>query len=319
MNRKGNTVAEGVVAAGLSGALYTTSLFLPAGIMTALFSPLPLAYYTWRQTAWTAALFALLAALIPAYFAPIGGASYLVQFGLGGVLLGETMKRGLKPEYIIGAYTLLSTAAALVILVVTANAASLSPADLVDSIAAEWRKAISDALGTDAGQAPRETLVALESRLEEVVDFLAHSFFGLTVSINLLTGWLNAAWLRRLARARGAKLDNWLYWRAPDSWIWALILPGLAMLFGDGVVKMAGTNILFISVSVYFLQGLAIIQLILTEKNASPFIRIPIYALIVLYVPGAPVAVAVLGAFDMWLNFRSRVVKPPADRGNENK
>ena len=317
MNSRGGTLAEGIVAAGISGALYTLSLFLPVGIVAALFSPLPLAWLAWRRPAWQALAFALLAATLPAFIAPVSGIAFLTQFGLGGVLLGEGIKREWRPEVIVGGFTLLSSVAALLILGVMAAMASQTPGELIDSIAVEWREAISRGLGSSEGTPPQETLVALEARLDEVVNFLAHSFFGLSFSVALLTGWANAAWLRRLLRAKGVEVSNWLEWRAPESWIWVLIASAGAMVLGEGMVETIGNNVLFVAVTVYFLQGLAIIQFTLVEKKASPLVRIPLYAVIVLYVPAAPVAVAVMGAFDLWLNFRSRVT-PPADMKKTN-
>jgi uncharacterized protein YybS (DUF2232 family) len=90
----------------------------------------------------------------------------------------------------------------------------------------------------------------------------------------------------------------------PEQLVWILIVAGFAMLVKSQQVTTAALNILIVVVSLYCVQGLAIIVHFFTRFAVPKFARVLFYIFLALQ-PYLAVAVAVLGIFDIWGDFRS--------------
>ena len=92
-------------------------------------------------------------------------------------------------------------------------------------------------------------------------------------------------------------------WQAPDLLVWAVIGSGLLMLFPASATKLLGLNVLLISTTIYFFQGIAIVSFFFEKIQIPRFLKILIYIIIALW-QLAWLAVIGIGLFDMWFNFR---------------
>jgi hypothetical protein len=90
----------------------------------------------------------------------------------------------------------------------------------------------------------------------------------------------------------------------PEHLIWFVIVPGFALLISNPNVTTAAMNVLVVVLALYFMQGLAV-ALHLFDRFVIPrYIRIIFYFLLALQ-PYLVVALATLGIFDLWGNFRA--------------
>ena len=138
--------------------------------------------------------------------------------------------------------------------------------------------------------------IALIARIYPAIVLIG---IGATAGLNLLA-------LRRLAAGLGQALPvgDLKKFRNPDHLIWFAIAAGFALLITNSLVSTAALNLLVVTLSLYFLQGLAIILHFFDRFAVSRFFRAIFYVMLALQ-PYLAFAAALLGVFDLWGNFRT--------------
>lgn len=272
-------------------------------------SPLPLALAAWSAGAVGAGI-GLSAGLAMATLltGPLGAAVYASQFGLGAGLLGLALKRERAPHVAVGAFAITTTAAFWALLGVLAVQAGQSPWALVTQTVQASLAQAKDLLLRSAADA--ETAEAARQWAETSGRFLIRAFPGLLAAFGIFVGWANALLVRQVLRRRGLPLPVWNTWRLGEHWIWILIGSGLLALLGGTTGSAAGLNAFIPAVAVYFLQGLAILQHLFEAKGFPRVFRGLAYVMLFVQFP-IMLLVAAVGAFDLWVDFRSRW-SPPA-------
>lgn len=105
-------------------------------------------------------------------------------------------------------------------------------------------------------------------------------------------------------------------WRAPEHFIWLVIIPGFAVFFLHTSLRVIALNVLVASLAVYFFQGLCVINFYFARKNAPPFLKVLAY-FVIFVIQIVAVIVVIMGLLDMWLDFRKLLrepkVPPPSD------
>lgn len=299
-------------AGALSAALFAASLWLPPfGFLGALLSPLPLAVVARRgglRGALTAAGGAV--AVLYALTGLVGAAVYASQFAAGGCALGMMLRGRARPEVAVGSYALLSTAAFWASLAVLASRAGTGPLTyLGETLEQAVQQAGAFVLQADADA---ETTLAVQSWAEQTGRMLSLAFPGLYAVLALLTGWVNAVVARRVTGDDAE--SSWSGWRAPEIWIWGLIGSGLLALLAGGGLGTAALNVFVAALGVYFLQGFAVVHHLFSARGFPRSFRALAYALLFVQLP-LMLAVAGLGAFDLWFDFRARWAPRPPEQG----
>jgi len=126
--------------------------------------------------------------------------------------------------------------------------------------------------------------------------------------INFLT--VRFLWLRFYSRKyfEGVDVARWMF---PDPLVWLLIGSVGALFFGEGLLRAAGMNFVFILLILYLFQGLAIVIHILTAKAFPKWVWVIVFVLILIQ-PMFMGLVMGIGLFDIWVDFRKiRKTAPP--------
>ena len=304
-----NHWAASVGAGALAVVLFASSEWVPlAGIALCLASPLPVALAAARggiAGAGVASLSGALGSLV--LTGPIGSAVFTSQFAASGCALGLAARARCSPEVVVGAYSIVAIAAFWAMLGVAGASTGIGGWGLLQGTVDQAVEAASEFLLR--GESQPEAALAVQAWAENARHLLPMAFPGLFALLATLTGWANCLLLRRLmGELRGAP---WTQWRAPERWIWVLIASGLIALFGGGPLGATGLNIFIAAIGVYLLQGVAVVQSWFEAKGVPPLFRIAAYALLFFQFP-VTVLVAAVGAFDLWIDFRSRwTPRPP--------
>jgi uncharacterized protein YybS (DUF2232 family) len=296
-------LAEGA----LSCLLFASSFWLPPfGFLACLLSPLPVAAAAWRSGPGAGALALAAGALAATLSTGLDVAAvYAFYFALGGLLLGLACRRAASPEVAVGLFAAVSIAAFWGTLGIQAAQAGTTPVALL----AEGVRQSADHMRNllrDAKAAPE-----LIASAQAWADRFARGFPGAVAALSILVGWANGMGLRRIARSRGIALPPWNTWRAREGWIWILIGSGLLALLGKGTAATVALNVFIPALAVYFLQGLAIVHHLFEAKAFPRFLRALTYVLLFVQLP-VMLLLAGVGAFDLWLDFRSRWSPPAA-------
>jgi len=93
-------------------------------------------------------------------------------------------------------------------------------------------------------------------------------------------------------------------WKTAEPAVWLFIASGfLYLMISSEAVKTLALNFFLVSLTLYFFQGLAIVSYYFHHKKVPFFLRGLGYALLVLE-QISMLAVAGLGLFDLWMDFR---------------
>lgn len=287
------------------GLLASGSVFPILGVFLSLLSPIPFVLLRLRH-----GLLSLVLALSLTTFAVMGLSSpaqavaFLLEFGLPGILLAETLQRGSRPEITVAAVAVLLTVGGLAVLVLASDVWTQPISAIsqhVERLLADM-EAFTARLGLSAeGAAP---LYGAGTKLRT---FLVMAFPGMFFAGSLLTAAGYAVFLRALMRRWAAQLGGVslepLRWELPEPLVWVFIGAGILYLTGLSWLQAVGVNALIVLISLYFLQGLSIAAFLFQRFQLPRFLA-ALSVLLLLVQPFLTLVVAGVGLFDVWFAFR---------------
>jgi uncharacterized protein YybS (DUF2232 family) len=302
---------KGTLLDTIKGGISTLALFLAyislplVGMLPGLFAPLPGMYYTVKSGKAVGIAVVLITAAVLAIIADSSALLlYLVQSGLTSLALPHFLARG------YGAARAISYSVAVSLACILLFAAAFWLVRGVD-LHGEILKGINYSISQTASLYEKsgltgEDLQALQQGMKQAGVLIGRVYPALVlVSIGAIAG-LNLLVLARLAARlnRPLPIGDFRKFRNPEHLIWVVIVAGFALLLKSVDVTTAALNVLIVTLSLYFLQGLAIITHLFDRFAVPRFVRVIFYVLLALQ-PYLTVAVAALGIFDLWGNFRT--------------
>lgn len=137
---------------------------------------------------------------------------------------------------------------------------------------------------------------------------LSPSIFISLSWMGLLAGFLTARKIFSKSGLPGSRQlanhKNLSMWKASDYLIIALLIGIIISVFAPGKAKFIGYNVILIAVSIYLVQGLAIMSFFLAKLKFKLPVRIFSYIFVFLFANPALIFVAFTGIFDTWFDFR---------------
>jgi uncharacterized protein YybS (DUF2232 family) len=302
---------KGIMLDSIKGSVATAALFLAyislplAGILPGLFVPLPGMYYALKSGKGVGFAIVLITMALLAIIAnPMALILYLVQGGVISLALPHFDDRGWGGMRSIVSGVALSFF--FLVLIVT-FAWLLRGVDVHGMILKGIDSSISQTVALyEKSDLKENELLTLQQGMKQAGAVVGRIYPALVlVALGAIAG-LNLQLLRRMAERlnRPLALTELSRFRNQDHLVWFLIVPGFALLVRNTDVSTAALNVLAVILALYFVQGLAV-ALHLFDRFAVPrFIRITFYFLLALQ-PYLAVALATLGIFDLWGDFRT--------------
>ncbi|MDT8440732.1 MAG: DUF2232 domain-containing protein [Desulfuromonadales bacterium] len=278
-----------------------------AAVVFNMLTPLPATYNGVRfgaEIGWlTVAATALLILLLDATGSVV---LYLIQFGLPAGVLAWLLGRGLAWDRAVMVALGSLLAASLVGLLAYSLLEAEGPLQVAGAVIDReigQATAIMDE-AFRSSELPAKERQEIAVALQRMAEFMRDVYAGLAIVVSLFMLLGQVLLLSLLSFGRytlpGPAFQDW---KAPEPLVWPLILSGFTVFLVDGPLRLLAMNLLTITLPIYFLQGLAIIDSFFRRKNFSPLLRTAGYALLVLINP-LPLLVACLGLFDLWVDFR---------------
>lgn len=149
------------------------------------------------------------------------------------------------------------------------------------------------------------------------------SAFLILLALGLWIALLSESpWLPTQKMTKSLRISKLQSLRVPDAYIW-IFLGSVVFAFSDfkltfdtTVLQKVAVNILYISVILYFFQGVAIIGTFFRWQKMGQVWQLLAY---VIFITQLFLAVSFLGLIDFWLDFRGRMVKKSArPTGDDN-
>jgi uncharacterized protein YybS (DUF2232 family) len=153
---------------------------------------------------------------------------------------------------------------------------------------------------------PQESIDALANSLDRIQYVLVRIMPSIMAASTLFVAWINLIVIRPLMVHRGIDFPEFgrlNHWRAPDPLIWGVIACGVIMFIPVTGIRFLGINGLLVLLTIYFMQGIAIVSFYFEKKGLPRFVRVVLYAMIAFQQLFLLVVIGI-GLFDMWINFR---------------
>lgn len=287
-------------------ALFLAYIFLPlAGFLPGLYTPLPALFYTIKGGRVLGFSIVLVTAVSLAVFmSPTITLLYLFQGGLFSLLIPLFLAKGMGVARTI-AY---SVAVCFVcLLLVVASAWQFYGVDVHDLVLKGIDSSVSQTIAIyNKGGFKEDDLTALRLGAKELGEIVARIYPALVLVAMGIIAALNLQGLKRFAKKLECQLPvgELRTFRNPDHLIWFVIVPGFSLLAGNTHVTTAALNVLVVSLTLYLFQGMAVVLHHFDRYAVPGFVRITFYVMLTLQ-PYLAVALAVLGVFDLWGNFRT--------------
>ena len=296
----------------IKGGVLTLALFLAyvtfpvIGLLPGIFVPLPAIYFYLKRGMVTGVTIFTITVVV---LAAMGEGSvpllYICQAGIISLLIpyfylqGKGTARSIA--YSVGIVSLLIASIAAVFGI-------WSGVDLQATLLSGIRTSTDQAVAIYSKQGlKKEELDLLTSGMRQAGELIARVFPALLVISLGCIAVLNMSVFFRLAAKYLPRLpqpESFLGFRNPEPLVWVLIAAGFAMLLPQPETQRVSLNVLLLCTFVYFLQGLAIV-LAFFRRSATPPLARGIFWLVLMFQPYLAAAIAVLGIFDIWGDFRT--------------
>lgn len=310
MQRIAHFISKNVLFDIAKGSTVTLALFTAyivlvfAGPLTGIFAPFPVLYYALKNGRGVGGAIVLIVTLSLLLFSPSVAIFYLLQCGLFSLLLAEWLGRGKNAAGTI-TYTL---AIILPVILLIALAYGLMSGTDINTLVV---KGIDDAVIQTGEYYQKmgmegEDLEVLQQGLKQVAAFLGKTYPSFLMVCLAAVAGFNLLLLRKLSWRieRQLNIGDFTGYKNPEKMVWVLILSGFALLINNDVVSSVALNLLVVSLSLYFIQGLSIAGHFFNRFKIHRLVRFIFYLLLILQ-PYLVAAVAAAGLFDLWCDFRT--------------
>ena len=312
MGKSVTPTIEGGLLVAITVILGLVAVYIPLiGMFMEFFCAVPLAVLTARQGVGKglSALFVafiLLAMLI----SPIPAFRLVLSFGLCGVALGWCVRKNFGAVRIFFTVMVVSSAAQvftllLLIAVMDVNVIDTQIELVRESFAESF--ALYESMGVDA-QRIAEAKAQVEPALQTLA-FLIPTLLMVTALINAAATWFTAHWIFPKLQMKIPTLPPFAEWRFPALFLYTATIGGLGLYWGLTrgwtEIQMISLNLLFVSMLIGLIQGLALLSAIFDRYNVSKLVRRLIYAILILNFFLLQL-VAVTGLIDMIFDYRKR-------------
>jgi uncharacterized protein YybS (DUF2232 family) len=238
----------------------------------------------------------------------------IAVMGLAGIVMTTAARKSkndaIEPVVLLPSLVIL--AAVTLYFIFAAHERSITPWQLVE-------RTVTQAVELNISAYSRlpisqEEMKALVENKASIIHVFVQVFPALCIATVLLLIWLNLLSSKRILLKSGRLPLSWrnlTAWKAPAWLIWIFLASGGLMLVPDAQAKFAGVNAFLSIAFVYLLQGFAIVSFFFQQKGISPFLRGLFYFFVAIQ-QILMVAIALLGFFDIWIDFRKYFRNSPA-------
>lgn len=296
----------------IKGALLTLALFLAytsfpvIGLLPGCLAPLPGIYYYLKRGAAIGSAVMLITLLVLSVMGDhTATLLYILQSGLMSILLPMFYIRGKNLAKAIACTVAIIF---LVIALVAIGYGVWTGTDLQAYILKGIETSIDQAISVYEKQGLKgDELQMVTQGMKQAGAFMGRVFPALMLVGLAAIASLNMMALFRIAEKLLPQLpepDSFHNFKNPEILVWVVIAAGFSMLLPYPAASRVALNLLIVTGFTYFLQGLAVILSFFRKVSVPGLARI-IFWLFLAFQPYMALAIAILGIFDIWGDFRT--------------
>jgi uncharacterized protein YybS (DUF2232 family) len=289
--------------------LFASSLYFPLlGFLAGIFTPLPVVF-TYLKCGWINAL-AVLVIVSLILFSLNGGlftALFFVEYGMMGMVMAAMIHRCFLREKVVLFSSALPAFCGLAILVLFFSG---QESGFMGFMKEKIDLAILDTInGYKEMGVAQEHIQALETYSGQLAQLFVRLIPAWFISGSFITAMLNYSaikkfWLQWMGKESPYFNDlSFGEWVLTDQFVWIFIASGIFLLVPLEALNSIGVNLLFLSLLVYIIHGMAILYFWLERKKKNQFFFYTGIFLLSIQ-PLLLILVAGVGIFDIWFDFR---------------
>lgn len=295
----------------VKGSVITLALFLAyvsfplLGMFPGFFVPLPGIYFAQKHGTMMGVAIVAVSVIV---LLPVAGVStailYLLQCGILTLALPAFLSRGWGGARSIASAVALNATIVAVFAVVFALSQGV---DLHGQVLKGINASITQTAAVyEKSGLTGEELQSFKTAMEQAGVLIGRIYPALVIISLVTIAGLNLWLMARLAirLPNPPALGDFSRFKNPEQLIWVVIAAGFSMLLPQEEVAGVALNVLIVTLSLYFVQGLAIIGWFFNRFAVPGLVRTIFYILLTLQ-PYLAIAVAALGIFDLWGDFRT--------------
>lgn len=281
-------------------------LYLPlVGIILIIFLPTPPLLLIFRQ-GWNMGLFlvAVIITFLSLLYSPWYGIIYFVLFGGSALSLAYCFDMGYTKEKTLAACFIVN---ALILICFLFIFTLFSGSNIENFLSKQIDYNITESIRVyEAMKLGKEQIAILRQSAKLFKTFFINAYAGLYGAFTTLIILFNFLFSRKILLRLGIIVpDSSPYTRLsfPDRWVWGSIAGGLLWAFGDNSWNIIGMNLSIFFITVYGVQGVAILFFFINKSHLS---RLAKWILLFLFMvqPLLVMLVSGVGVFDTWFDFR---------------
>lgn len=309
-------LVEGAVLAAIAAILGLAGLFFPpVSLITNFIWIIPIIILCLRWDMRTGSLALVVATILMMLLAtPARGLFLVLEYGLTALIYGYAFKKSLPVGRTLLFGSLAAAVGAVTVFFLSIWITGFSLQQLHAQLQATVEQTMElyrslGALDIFAQRGVSEE--QLRSTLGQMVTLSISLLPGIMVVSALANALLSFLLSRKILQKMRIKLTAvppFTTWRLPWYFIWGFILGLGSLLLGDyaqiNLLKLVGQNILLVYLPVFFIIGLAIVKYYTQKVQISPFFKVFLVVLALLYIPMAVMSLMFLGMFDTLFNYR---------------
>ncbi len=294
---------------GWAALILFASVSLPiVGPFISLLTPIPFLYYATKLGFYRGLKLAVAVVFFISLVSRFLGQPQIILFSLEfsalGIALSEVFRRKYSIGYTLAVGTLSMVLVGIACLFLVGLFRHMGPFEMVQSyLTTNLNEALKmyKGMGLEQGKA-----VEIQTYGKALINTIARIYPALLIVGSGFVVWLNVILGRHVLRWAG--LEYPLFsdadrWQAPEIMIWGLIAAGFSLFLRLDVIRLLAMNGLIVMMTVYLFQGISILIFFLNKHNAPTWMRGIIWFLL-LFQQIFLLAVAMVGVFDQWVDFR---------------
>ncbi len=297
-------------------AILGVALLFPAlGILVGIFTPVPLIliYLQWGKPIGLISMGAVFL-VIMSLASPQQAMIFIAEYALVALIMAETIGLSLPYDRSIFFSTLGSAALSIILIWTFVADKGMSPVDFfqeeIDRALQQYLESAKDLKDSPVDAEQMKKFASETSRMFAEAFPAIITIGALTVAvINYFS--VRFLWLKFYASRYFSAVD-FTRWVLPDYWVWPFIFAAGSVFWLDEAGFTVGLNAFLVLLTLFFLQGMAIVHHFLQARNVPRLLWIMIYVLIFVQ-PIFMGLIMGLGLSDIWLDFRKLRVTITSD------
>lgn len=305
-------LTDGAMLTAIFIVLMLVSIFIPGISLIAFFLlPIPFIVYTYRYD-WTTSLLMLLAAsLLSTLFFSIVAIPMALLAGLGGIMLGASMRHDVSPYETLARGAVGFIAGIVLMFLFSEFILDVNFASELDKVLDESLETSQQVVQSVGVEQSAEEIEAVESLVYGLKDLIPVGIAIIATVLSLIAQWLSYKLLNRIERT-SFKFPPFRELRFPVVMVWIYLIVMILMLFDidpNSTLYLGIQNVYMLVGLLIALQGFSLFFYYQYQKGRSkalPVIGVIatlIFPFMLLYI------VRIVGIIDIGFNLRDRIEK----------